>query len=200
MTSVLDTRSVDFVFAAGDVIAYRAPLGTTAPTPFADLAAPWMCAGWIDVTGYDFKPTETLKEIPAAGTLSPIRTVLTARTKTFQATFLEVLNPVVASLYDDVPIAEVLPVSPETLVTYALPETPTDNRYCFVFYTIDQDRRIWNFCPNGKVTARGDDVAQQGDHSSHQMTVTLYPAMIGSVRAAMQKTVDYGAADLTPFA
>ena len=80
-----------------------------------------------------------------------------------------------------------------------LPETPTDNRYTFIFDTIDQDRRLWNFAPNGKVTARGNEQAQQGDNTSLQMTVTCYPDMIGSVRAAIQKTVDYGAADLSAY-
>ena len=119
----------------------------------------------------------------AAGSLDPIRTILSARTKTFQASFLEALNPVVISLYDDVDIATILPVDPATAVTYTLPEEPTDNRYTWVFYTVDGDRRIWNFCPNGKVTARGDDQSQQGDVTSLQMTITLYPDMIGSASA-----------------
>jgi hypothetical protein len=197
--SQLDSRAEALTYAAGDVIAYRAPLGTTAPTPFADLTSPWKCAGWIDVAGYIFKLNETLKEVMAAGTLSPIRTIISARTKSFEATFLEALNPVVVSLYDDVPLATLLPVSPATKVTYTLPETPTDNRYAFVFYTVDNDKRLWSFCPNGKVTARGNDQAQQGDVTMLQMTITLYPDMIGSVRAAIQKTVDYGAADLTAY-
>lgn len=199
MTAVLDTRDQALTFCGGDIIAYRAPLGTTAPTPFADLATPWLCAGWIETSGYTFKLGETYKEVMAAGSLDPIRTILSARTKTFQASFLEALNPVVVSLYDDVPIATLLPVSPATKVTYTLPETPTDNRFAWVFYTIDGDKRIWNFAPSGKVTARGDDQAQQGDVTALQMTITLYPEMIGSVRAALQKTVDYGAADLTAY-
>ena len=130
----------------------------------------------------------------AAGTLDPIRTVISAAPKTFDATFMEALNPVVISLYDDVPIANVLPVSPATLVTYTVASTPTDNRYAYVFYTIDGDKRIWNYAPNGKVTSRGSDQAQQGDVTSLQMTITLYPDMIGSVRASLQKTIDYGVA------
>jgi hypothetical protein len=197
--TILDTRSEALSFAAGDVIAYRAPLGTTAPTPFADLADPWLCAGWIDVTGYTFKLTQTLKEVMAAGTLDPIRTVISAAPKTFDATFMEALNPVVISLYDDVPIANVLPVSPATAVTYTVASTPTDNRYAWVFYTLDGDKRIWNFAPNGKVTARGNDQAQQGDVTTLQMTITIYPETIGSVLASLQKTIDYGAADISAY-
>jgi hypothetical protein len=198
--TILDTRQEGLTFAGGDILAYRAPLGTTPPTPFADLASPWLCAGWIDVAGYIFKLAETLKEVMAAGTLSPIRTITSARIKSFDATFLEALNPVVVSLFDDVPIETLLPVSPATKVTYTLPETPTDNRYAYVFYTVDQDKRIWNFCPNAKVTGRGQDQAQQGDITMLQMTLTLYPDLIGSTRAALQKTTDYGAANLTAFA
>lgn len=197
--TLLDSRDAVFTFAGGDIIAYRAPLGTTAPTPFADLTTPWLCCGWLDVSGYTFKLGESVKEVMAAGTLDPIRTITSARTKTFQATFLEALNPVVVSLYDDVPIETVLPVDPSTKVTYTLPENPTDNRYAWVFYTIDGDKKIWNFCPNGKVTNRGDDQAQQGDVTDLQMTVTLYPDMIGSVRASVQKTIEYGAADLSAY-
>lgn len=198
--TILDTRDSDFTYAAGDVMAYRAPLGTTAPTPFADLTTPWLCCGWIETSGYTFKLGETYKEVMAAGSLDPIRTILSARTKTFQASFLESLNPVVVSLYDDIDIATVLPVSPATKVTYILPEEPTDKRYAWVFYTIDGDKRLWNFAPNGKVTARGDDQPQQGDVNALQMTVTLYSDMIGSVRGALQKTIDYGAADLSAYA
>jgi hypothetical protein len=196
---MLDTRTDHLSFAAGDVMAYYAPLGTAAPTPFATLATPWICLGWIETTGYTFKLTETLKEITAAGTLDPIRTIISAALKTFDATFMEGLNPAVIALHDDVPIGTVLPVSPSTQVTYTLPEVPTDHRYAFIFYTIDGDKRIWNFAPNGKVTARGNDQAQQGDVTMLQMTMTLYPDTIGSVRAALQKTVDYGAADLSAF-
>lgn len=198
--TMLDSRDSALTYAAGDVMAYRAPLGTTAPTPFADLTTPWLCCGWIETSGYTFKLSESNKEVMAAGSLDPIRTILSARTKTFQASFLESLNPVVISLYDDVDIATVLPVSPATKVTYTLPEEPTDNRYTWVFYTLDGDKRLWSFAPNAKVTARGDDQPQQGDVNSLQMTITCYPDMIGSDRAALQKTVDYGAADLSAYA
>jgi hypothetical protein len=143
--------------------------------------------------------TQTLKEVMAAGTLDPIRTVISAAPKTFDATFMEALNPVVISLYDDVPIANVLPVSPATAVTYTVASTPTDNRYAWVFYTLDGDKRIWNFAPNGKVTARGNDQAQQGDVTTLQMTITIYPETIGSVLASLQKTIDYGAADISAY-
>jgi hypothetical protein len=196
---VSDTRNEDLTYAAADVVAYVSQLGTAAPTGFEALAAPWICLGWLMVSGYIFKLGETTKEIPAAGTLGPIRTITSARTRTFQATYLEAVNPMVMALYDDVPLSAVLPASGQTQAIYTLPEVPTDNRYAWVFDTIDGDKMIRNFSPNGKVTARGDDQAQQGDVTSLQMTTTLYPDQIGSVRGTLKKYVQYGAAPLTAF-
>jgi len=194
-----DTRNENLSFSGGDVVAFCSPLGTVAPTAFEVLSAPWICLGWIDVAGYTFKLAETIKEIPAAGTLSPIRTIISARTKSFDATYLEAVNPMVMALYDDVPLATVLPATGQTKVVYTLPEVPTDHRYAWVFDTFDGDKQIRTFAPNGKVTARGNDQAQQGDITMLQMTTTLYPDQIGAVRAATQKYVQYGAASLTAF-
>jgi hypothetical protein len=198
-SDMTDTRNADLTFAGGDVMAYAAPLGTAPPTGFEVLTGPWINCGWLETSGYIFKLNETMKEIAAAGTLDPIRTIITAAGKTFQATFLEAVNPMVMALYDDVPMASVLPATGQTQAIYTLPEVPTDNRYAWVFDTFDGDKQLRNFAPNGKVTARGDDQAQQADVTSLQMTVTLYPDMIGGVRAALKKYVQYGAAPLTAF-
>ena len=198
MVALLDTRDSANTFAGGDVIAWYAPLGTDAPTPFTALTTPWLCLGWLETSGYTFKLTESLKEVNAAGTLDPIRTITTGAPKTFEATFLEALNPAVMALYDDVPISDVLPDS-GTLSTYTLPEVPTDLRYAWIFATWDGDKAIWNYAPNGKVTSRGNDQAQMSDVTSLQMTITLYPDTIGSERAALQKSVQYGSADISPY-
>jgi hypothetical protein len=197
-----DTRNADLTYAAGDVIAYYAPLGTSAPTGPAstdELAAPWICLGWIDTNGYIYKLDEQLKDINASGTLDPIRTLVTGAPKTIEATFLEALNPAVRALYDDVDISDLQPAGATTIATYVLPEIPTDRRYCFVFDTLDGDKETRLFAPNAKVTTRGDDQQQQSDNENLQMTISLYPATIGSDRSALQRIVNYGAADLTPF-
>jgi hypothetical protein len=194
-----DTRNEALTFAGGDVMGYAAPLGTAPPTAFETLTGPWINLGWLETSGYQFKLNETMKEVTAAGTLDPIRTITTAAGKTFQATFLEAVNPMVMALYDDVPLSEVLPATGQTQAIYMLPEVPSDNRYAWVFDTFDGDKQIRNFAPNGKITARGDDQAQQADVTSLQMTVTLYPDMISGVRAALKKYIQYGAASLTAF-
>ena len=199
MSLITDTRNADLTFAAGDVIAYYSQLGTTPPVGFAAVTSPWICLGWVDVTGAIFKLSETIKDVMAAGTLDPIRTITSAAPKTFDLTFMEGLNPAVRALYDDVLLTELQPATGTTVATYLTPEIPTDNRYCFLFDTIDGDKAMRNFCVNAKVTNRGNDQQQQLDAETIQLTVTLYPDLIGSTRSAMQRYIDYGAADLTPF-
>lgn len=197
-----DTRNADLTFAAGDVIAYYAPLSTAAPTGPASvvtLASPWICLGWLDTTGAIYKYAKAIKDIMAAGTLDPIRTLITGAPKTIDATFLEGANPAVRALYDDVDISLLQPATSTTIATYDLPEVPSDKRYCFVFDTLDGDKELRLFSPNAKVTANGDDQMQQSDIEMLQMTISLYPATVGSDRTALRRIVNYGAADLTPF-
>lgn len=194
-----DTRNADLTFAAGDVMAYFSELGTTPPIGFAELSAPWICMGWIDTTGTTYKLAETIKNVMAAGTLDPIRTVTSEAVKTFDFTCMEALNPAVRSFYDDVPLSSLQPASGTTVATYLTPEVPSDNRYCFVFDSIDGQAMLRSFAVNAKITSRGADQQQQADAETIQLTITCYPDLIGSTRAAIQRYIDYGAADLTPF-
>jgi hypothetical protein len=193
---VTDTRNQDKTFAAGDVIGYYAPLATSPPAGFAALSSPWICLGWISTAGTIFKLNEVLKDIMAAGTLDPIRTVTASAVKTFDVVFMEAANPAVRSLYDDVNISLLQPATGTTVATYLMPEVPEDNRYCFVFDAIDgSGLEFRTFAVTGKVTTRGNDQQMQGDAE----TVTLYPDLIGSTRASVQRYINYGSADLTPF-
>jgi hypothetical protein len=194
-----DTRNADYTFAAGDTIGFVAGLGTPAPNAFEDLAAPWICLGWIDTGGYIYKLAEALKDVNASGTLDPIRTITTGAPKSLQANFLEPLNPAVRSLYDDVPMALLQPAVGTTVAAYNMPEVPSDLRYCFLFDTIDSDKQVRLFAPNGKITARGDDQPQQADAEMLDMTVQFYPANVGGIRTAVRRYVNYGSLDLTPF-
>jgi hypothetical protein len=193
-----DTRNADNVFAAGDVVGWFAPLDTDAPTGFEDLVSPYICLGWLDTSGYIYQLAEALKDINAAGTLDPIRTITTGAPKTLQATYLEAMNPAVRSLYDDVDMTMLQPSS-GTVAAYDMPEVPSDNRFVFVFDAIDNAKRIRLFAPNGKVTNRGNDQPQQSDAEMLQMTLQFYPAIVGATRTALRRYIDYGAIDLTPF-
>lgn len=107
-----DTRNAENVYAAGDVVAYVAALGTTPPVGFTDLSASvWGCLGWLDTAGGIFNLNHTTKDIGAAGTLSSIRTIFTGGNKTLQVTCLEALNPLARALYDDVPLENITPLT-----------------------------------------------------------------------------------------
>lgn len=195
--ALLDTRDSGLVYAAGDVLVYSNTEGATSPVGFEDLVAPWLCMGWIDTSGITFKLSESLKDVNAAGTLEAIRTLVTAAPKTFDATFVEGLNPVVRAAYDDVDISDLAPTS--GVATYTLPEIPSDNRRAYIFDTFDGDKRLRSYIPSGKVTTRGNDQQQQADATMLALTFTAYPAPIGAVRSAVKRYINYGSEDVSIF-
>jgi hypothetical protein len=189
------------IYAAGDVITWVAAQNTAGPiTGFEDISTltGWYNCGWIDVSGYIFKLDETIKDIAAAGILTPVRSVLTGGSKTVQATFLEALNPYVRSLYDDVPIFPVT-TSPLLATTtapyvanYTIPDPPADNRYAFIWDTVDGPRAMRMYAPNCKVTARGNDQPQQADAEMLDMTVTMYPGNVAGSIYVAHRWINYG--------
>jgi hypothetical protein len=196
------------LFAAGDVVCWVGQPNVGAPLGFEDAstiaAGTYKCLGWVDVSGYIFKLDETIKDIPAAGVLTPVRSILSGGTKTVQATFLEGMNPNVLALYDDVPIfpGPSSPLKATTTATsalpinsavYIIPDPPADNRYGLIFDSIDGNKLERLYAPFAKVTARGNRQAQQGDIISTDLTFTFYPGTIGSNTSAVaQRAVNYG--------
>jgi hypothetical protein len=205
----------NLLYAAGDVVVWAGLPNLGAPLGFEDpsgiTAGTYKCLGWVDVTGYIFKLDETVKDVPAAGVLTPIRTLLTGGTKTVQATFLEGMNPYVLAMYDDVPVFPVAssPLKATTTATsalpinsavYTIPDPPADNRYGLIFDSIDGTKQERLYAPFAKVTARGNRQAQQGDIISTDLTFTFYPGTIGSnTQAVAQRAVNYGKAMTTYF-
>ena len=196
-----DTRNADKTYAAGDVLAFYAPFGTSDPGNMNPVSSPWICLGWVDTTGTIFKLAEAVKDINAAGTLDPIRTIVTGAPKTMDVTFMEGLNPAVRSLYDDVPLSELQPAAGTTQASYLMPEMPPNNSYAFLFDSFDNSigSQLRDFCPQGKVTSRGNDQAQQADATILQLTFTFYPQLVDGTRTAVKRYINYGSADLTPF-
>lgn len=197
------------LYAAGDVVVWvgqpnnaSPPLGFEDPTTLG--TGIYKCLGWSDVSGYIFKLDETVKDIPGAGVLTPVRTILTGGSKTVQAIFLEALNPYVRALYDDVPVFPVTtsPLKPATTpppplpansALYIIPDPPADNRYSLIFDSIDGLKQQRLYAPFAKVTARGNDQAQQGDIVMTDLTFTLYPGTIGTTQNAVaQRAINYG--------
>ncbi|MEU0858414.1 phage tail protein [Streptomyces griseofuscus] len=192
-----DTRNADLTFGATDYVMYLAPVNTAAPTGFTDPTTDWTCLGWITTDGGTFKIDESTKDITAAGSLEPIRTLMTSSTKTLQATFLEGLNPAVRALYDNVPVASLKPDTTSGVATYAFPDKPNDLRYAFIADTIDGDKRMRFYMPNGKITDRGDEQPQTADVMGVQMTLTFFKGASSS--AAVTRTIDYGSVDVSGF-
>lgn len=205
------------LYAAGDVVCWlgppncpNPPVGFEDPSGLVTTGDKFHCLGWTDVSGYIFKLDETVKDIPAAGVLTPIRTIITGGVKNCQVVFLEALNPYVLSLYDDVPVFPVASsvLKPATTppvglgpnaATYIIPDPPADNRYSLIFDSIDGAKRQRLYAPFAKVTARGNNQVQQGDITMTDMTFTFYPGTIGSVlNAVAQRSVGYGK-DVTAY-
>lgn len=192
-----DTRNADLTFGATDYLVYLAAPNTAAPTGFTDPATGWTNLGWVTTEGGLFKIEEESKDIPAAGSLEPIRTLMTSSTKSTQVTFLEGLNPLVRSLYDNVPVSSLKPDTTSGFATYPLPDKPADLRYAFIFDTIDGDKRIRLYMPNGKVTERGDEQPQTEDVMNVQMTFKFYRG--ASNAPAVTRSIDYGGVDVSAF-
>src|SRR5690606_37433682 len=148
-----DTRNADLTFGATDYLVHMAALNTASPTDFADLATPWQCLGWVTTEGGLFTVEEETQDVNAAGSLEPRRTPITRSAKSVQVTFLEGLNPLVRSLYDNVPVTSLQPT--DGIVSYDLPDKPDDLRYAFVFDKMDGDKKMRLYMPNGKVVERG---------------------------------------------
>ncbi|MFF3312463.1 phage tail protein [Streptomyces sp. NPDC002952] len=189
-----DTRNADLTFGATDYLVYLAAVNTNAPTAFADPATPWKCLGWTTTEGGLFKVEEESKDIEAAGSLEPIRTLMTKSTKSLQVTFLEGLNPLVRSLYDNVPVTALEPTA--GVASYDFPDKPSDLRYAFVFDTMDGDKRMRLYMPNGKVVERGDEQPQTEDVMPVQLTFRFYK---GTTGAAVKRSIDYGDVDVSGF-
>ncbi|MFF1684509.1 MULTISPECIES: phage tail protein [unclassified Streptomyces] len=192
-----DTRNADLTFGATDYLVHIAAMNTVAPLDFADPATPWMCLGWVTTEGGLFKVEEESKDVEAAGSLEPIRTLMTKSTKSLQVTFLEGLNPLVRSLYDNVSIASLKPETTSGIASYSLPDKPSDLRYAFVFDTLDGDKRMRLYMPNGKVVERGDEQPQTSDVMPVEMTFRFYKGAASA--PAVKRSIDYGSVDVSGF-
>ncbi|MFJ5103179.1 phage tail protein [Streptomyces sp. NPDC088554] len=189
-----DTRNADLTFGATDYLVYAAPLNTVSPTDFTDPTAAWVNLGWITAEGGLFKREDETKDVEAAGSLEPIRTMMTKSVKSAQVTFLEGLNPFVRALYDNVPLESLEPTV--DVASYDLPDKPADLRYAFIFDTTDGSKRMRLYMPNGLVTERGDEQPQTADVMPVQMTFKFFK---GATSAAVKRSIKYGGIDVSEF-
>jgi hypothetical protein len=209
VTVTTPEKDNELLYAAGDVIAWIGLPNVGCPAGFEDVTTitgnTYVCCGWLDVSGYIFKLDETIKDIPAAGVLTPIRSILTGGSKTIQAIHLEALNPAVRALYDDVPVFPVASsplkpagTTPPYVASYIIPDPPFDNRYSLILDSIDGAKAQRLYAPFAKVTARGNDQVQQADVTMTDMTWTLYPGTIDDgtdpavTGAVAKRFINYG--------
>ncbi|MEU1074296.1 MULTISPECIES: phage tail protein [unclassified Streptomyces] len=190
-----DTRNADLTFGATDYLVYLAAANTAAPTAFADPATAWQCLGWVTTEGGLFKIEGETKDVNAAGSLDAIRTLRTKSTKSAQVTFLEGLNPLVRSLYDDVAVTALQPTT--DIASYDLPDKPADLHYAFLFDTMDGSKRMRLYMPNGQVSDRGDEQPQTEDVMSVRMTFKFFKG--ASNAAAVKRFIKYGGVDVSGF-
>ncbi|MEV6684450.1 phage tail protein [Streptomyces sp. NPDC051130] len=190
-----DTRNADLTFGATDYLVYMATKDTASPVGFADPGTGWTNLGWVTTEGGLFKLEEETKDIEAAGSLEPIRTLMTKSTKSVQVTFLEGINPLVRALYDNVDVSALEPTT--DIATYAMPDQPSDLRYAFIFDTIDNGKRMRLYMPNGKVVERGDEQPQTADVMPVQMTFKFYKGAANA--AAVKRSIKYGGIDVSGF-
>lgn len=205
-TPAVPEKDNQLLYAAGDVIVWVGVPNVGCPTGFEDVPSitggTYACCGWVDTSGYIFKLDETIKDIPAAGVLTPIRSILTGGTKTVQVNFLESLNPPVRALFDDVPVfpAASSPLKPSTTppntASYVIPDPPFDNRYSLILDSHDGAKAMRLYAPFAKVTARGNDQVQQADIEPLNLTFTFYPGTIddgaSQVTGVAKRFINYG--------
>lgn len=193
-----DTRNADLVFGAGDYLVYLAPEGTAKPTTFTSLDAAWRSMGWITTDGGDYKADTTTKDVTAAGSLSPIRTLTTGKTQTVAMVFDEVLNPFVRALYDDVEVASLAPAGGgSTIASYDNPNVPSNDKFAFFCVAIDGTKYLGRYGGHGMVTARDDEKTPTTDVDQLGMTVTFYPGP--DDEPAVSTLIDYGDVDVSAY-
>jgi len=133
--------------------------------------------------------------------MDPIRTIKTAAAKTFEATYMEAVNPIVRALYDDVPVSYLQPAPGTSVASYVIDSTPRQNLYAAVFDSIDPTfgTRMRAYCPQVMVTGRGNDQQEQNDITMLQLTFSLYRGQIGAQFGAVKRYIDYGEADISAY-
>lgn len=159
--------------ASGVSLVWFAPLGTIPPTDaVTPLPSAWRDAGWVTDAGLTVKHQENTKDVTAYGTTSPVRTLVSSSSTTFDVTFLE-NNPVTQAVYYRKALGSVA-YDPTGATTIAISgaSLPT---FAAVFDMVDGVNHIRAYAGVCAVTARGDQVISSGDPVQYAVTITAYP-------------------------
>lgn len=162
----------------GSSLSYFSPPGTAAPTDASTaLAAAWLDAGWITSDGLSAKIAETSTDIPAFGTFSPVRTILTESKQTFEIAFLET-NPISLAVYHRKALDALVPDTDDGsfgFTTGGAGSVPLQS----TFELVDGANHVRAFCPHVEVTDRGDLNIRSGEAVTYPVTLTAFPDVSG---------------------
>lgn len=159
-----------YVAARGSVAPNGDPTSISLPTDFAngDL-------GWCHTDGLEAGVDEDRQDFPAWGSLGPIGSQITKRTRTFAIAPLEA-NPIVLGLYDGV----ANPTPDATgLMAYAITDAPDQDIRAWVFDTINGGKWIRYYVPSGEITARENLTHKPDEQAAYKFTVTAYAGSDG---------------------
>jgi hypothetical protein len=166
---------------AGTALAWFGPTGTTAPTSAtSSLNAAFKDAGWISEDGLTKAVAEETTDIPAFGTLVPVRKLVTKSEFSFKLTMLE-HNAVSLSVYNRLPVTGSGTIVIETVggTTDWTEGTHRTQKYAAVFDLVDGTNHLRCYCPSVEVTDRDDVAIKASSPITYGVTLTAYPGSDG---------------------
>lgn len=173
-------REKGFSMVAADGGFWVAQLGATVPTGLAAPATGWTPGGAISDDGFLYGIAESSTSWTPFGLKSPWRTETTSSIKTMQFTSWEIHRPIVISLWNRIPVADLEEDDDTHLVTYAETAAPQPDPRMFIFDILDGATVHRYHMPDAEVTDRGNVTNKQTEQKGYQMTVSAYPDDAGN--------------------
>lgn len=170
----------DLVIIGANGKGYVADVATTAPTgdPTSQALPAAFTAGdlgYLHTDGLEADVDEDRQEFQAWGSLGPIASQITKRTRTFVLSALET-NAIVVGLYDGV----AAPTPDATgLIEYSIVDNPDQDIRAWVFDTFNGGKWVRYYVPQGEITARENLTYKPDDMANYKFTVTAYPDSSG---------------------
>lgn len=163
---------------AGLSLAWLGPQGTTLPTtPTAALNAAFLDGGLCNQSGLEEDDAVSTTPVPAFGTLSPVRKLITEEDLTFKITFLET-NPVSLAAYFRKALGSITPAT-GTGVFGITQGQPARQLYAGVFDMLDGADHERIVCPNIELTDKDALVHSPLGVTQYGCTFTAYPDSSG---------------------
>jgi hypothetical protein len=161
----------------GGSLAWFAPLGTTLPTSTATaLNAAFLDAGWVSSDGLSQKVSESNNDIPAYGTIVPVRTLTTSSKRTFDLTFLE-SNTTSLAVYNRLAL-NAITVATDGSFSFDT-GAPSAQQYAAVFDIIDGNNHVRAVAPIVQNTGPGDLNVKAGEAIAYPVQLTAFPDTSG---------------------